>query len=302
MFELTDGVSGGFSMSHVREWAGEIANSFFASNALPTDTLTKIAKTEELTPHQVEVLAAEANKLIHAHKYAGEGDKYHAADFPMADAREAVKCLQVDGGTVKVAARFSEPVANLPELDLYKAFGVQPEELDKTANIKHHLKNAEEKATLLKQKIDDKLFEVKTAAEVAQHTFIKMARQSMLEEGTSLDRLSILGKLDQFVKIAGFAHGKKLLAKVAYVLMKEGKLEPSAANKAIAYFTKEGDQKAPQELISENLPCQVINGQHPLYISLKTVGDLEAEMLRYQQEGLLVMDKLRILKQRVRAL
>lgn len=301
MFDLMDGVSG-FSMSHVREWAGEIANSYFASSALPTDTLTKIAKTEELTPHQIEVLAAEANKMIHAHKYAGAADKYHAADFPLADARAALKLLQVDGGEVKVAAVFQAPVYDKQDLDLYGAFGVKPEELDKTASIRHHLKFAEEKASLLKQKISDKIFEVKTAAETAKFQFIKAARQAMLEEGSSAERMKILGQLDHYVKSAGLAKGSELLAKVAYVLMKEGKLESKHATAAISYFSKEGDQKAPQELISENLLGQVVNGQHPLYITLKTVGDKEAELLRYEQQGLLVDDKLRILKQRVRAL
>lgn len=302
MFDLTDAVSAGVTMAHFREWAGEITNSYFSASALPTDTLTKIARTEELTPHQVEVLAGEANKMIHSQKYAGAQEKYHAADFPLADAKQAIMNLQLDGGNVKVAAQFSEPVFDRPELDLYKAFGVQPETMDKTASVKHQLKVAEEKAQLLKSKISDKLFEVKTASENARNTFIKEARQCLLEESNSVDRMKVLGQLDHFVKSAGIPSGKKLLAKVAYVLMKEGKLEPSAANQAIAYFTKEGDQKAPQDLISENLPVNVVNGEHPLYITLKTVGDTEADLLRYHQQGLLVDDKLRILKQKIRAL
>lgn len=303
MFELTDGASG-FSMSHVREWAGEIANSFLNGNVLPTDTLTKIAKTEELTPHQVELVAAEANKMIHNCKYANAADKYHAADFPLADSRQAVRLLQLDGGEVKVAAQFSEPVFDKRDIeaDVYKAWGVVPETFDKTASVKHQVKHAEEKASLLKQKIEDRIFEIKTASENATVSFIKTARSYMIEEGSSADRLKVLGQLDHFVKSAGIAAGKKLLAKLAYVMMKEGKIEPLSANRAIAYFTKEADQKAPQELISENLPCQIVNGQHPLYITLKTVGDLEAEMLRYQQQGLLVDDKVRILKQKIRAL
>jgi len=302
MFDFTDEVSAGKTMAHFREWAGEITNSFFSANALPTDTLTKIARTEELTPHQVEVLAGEANKMIHAQKYASAQEKYHAADFPLADAKQAVMNLQIDGGNVKVAAQFVEPIFDKPELDLYKAFGVTPETHDKTASVKHQLKVAEEKATLLKSKIDDKIFEVKTACENARHSFIKMARQCLLEESNSLDRMKVLGQLDHFIKSAGIASGRPLLAKVAYVLMKEGKLEPSSANQAIAYFTKESDQKAPQELISENLPVNVVNGEHPLYITLKTVGDTEAELLRFHQQGLLVDDKVRILKQKIRAL
>lgn len=302
MFDISGDASSGKTMAHFREWAGEIANSYFSANAIPTDTLTKIARTEELTPHQVELLAAETNKLIHSHKYANASDKYHAADFPLADARQAIQSLQIDGGVTKVSASFSDPVYEKQEIDLYKAFGVAPEVLDKTAALKPRMKLACEKATLLKQKIDDKIFEVKTAAETARNSFIKTARQHMLEEGNSLDRMKILSHLNHFVKAAGIPVGKKMLAKLAYVLMKEGKLEPAAANRVIAYFTKEGDEKAPAELISGHLQGQIVNGQHPLYITLKTVGDHEADLLRYQQQGLLVDDKLRILKQKIREL
>lgn len=301
MFDLSE-VSAGKTMAHFREWAGEIANSYFSANAIPTDTLTKIARSEELTPHQVEVLAAETNKLIHSHKYAKAEDKYHAADFPLADARQAILNLQIDGGVTKVSAHFIDPICEKPDIDIYAAFGVKPEVFDKTAELKPRLKQASEHAALLKQKIDDKIFEVKTAAEVARFGFIKIARQYMIEESNSLDRMKVLSHLNHFVKAAGIPVGKKMLAKLAYVLMKEGKLEPQAANRVIAYFTKEGDEKAPAELISEHLPAQIVNGQHPLYITLKTVGEHEAELLRYQQQGLLVDDKLRILKQKIREL
>lgn len=303
MFDfLTSGVSAGVTMANMREWAGEIANSFFNANALPTDTLTKIARSEELSPHQIQVLAGEANKYIHTHKYASAEEKYHAADFPLADAKQAIASLQLDGGSIKVAAHFVDPIFEDKGPDAYEMFGIKPEVLDKTASVKHQVKTAEEKLELLKQKLDDKSFMLKSAYEKATYDFIKMARQCLIEESNSADRMKVLGQLDQFVKIAKSKSGKKLLAKVAFVLMKEGKLEPSIANRSISYFTKEADEKAPQELISDRLPTQVINGDHPLYITLKTVGDLEAQLLRHEQEGLLVQDKLKILKQRARAL
>lgn len=304
MFDFfNERVSAGVTMANMKEWAGEIANSFFNANALPTDTLTKIAKTEELTPHQVEVLAGEANKLIHTHKYASAEEKYHAADFPLADPKVAVANLQLDGGAVKTASiHLPEPKFETPEMDMFKAFGVQPEEMDKTASVKHHVKLAEEKLELMNQKIQDQAFLLKTAYTNAHNDFIKQARQCLIEESTSSDRMKVLGQLDHFVKSAGLKHGKKLLAKLAYVMMKEGKLEPSVANKAIAYLSKEADEKAPDEMISGRLPVQVVNGDHPLYITLKTVGDREADLLRNEQEGLLVQDKLKLLKQRVRAL
>lgn len=301
MFDFS--TSTGITMTHFREWAGEIANSYLSAGAIPTDTLVKIAKSEDLSPSQVEILAAEVNKTIHNIKYASASEKYHAADFPLADAKIAIQKLQIDGGPIKIAAQFSEPVFDKPEIDLFKAFGIpQDVEMDKTASIKQQSSAVMEKTALLRQKINDKLMEIRSESELQKSAFIKQARQCMIDESNSLDRMKVLGMFDHFVKAAQMPHGKKLLAKVAYVMMKEGKLEPGAANKAISYFTKEGDCKAPEELISQNLPGQVINGDHPLYITLKTIGDLDADYLRYENQGLLIDDKVRILGQKVRAL
>ena len=190
MFSLTDGVSTGVTMTHFREWAGEIANSYMSSGAIPTDTLVKIAKSEELSPSQVEVLAAEVNKTIHNIKYASASEKYHAADFPLADARIAIQQLQIDGGSVKIAAQFSEPVFNQPELDLYKAFNIpQDVEMDKTASIKQKLNHTLEKTALLKQKLDDRLMELRSESELQKIAFIKEARRCMIDESNSMDRL-----------------------------------------------------------------------------------------------------------------
>ena len=301
-FNSSDLVESKYSMDHYREWAGEIANSYFNAGALPTGTLVKIAKSEELTPHQVATLAAEANKLIHHHKYANEKEKYFAAEFPHADAKMALKELQLDGGEVKVAGTFTAP--KLPDTgpSPYEMFGILPEVMDKTAEVKHRLKYASDKSGLLEQKLQDKIYITKTAKEDASRSFIKEARQHLLDEGSSASRMKVLGRLDHFVKSAGFPVGKQLLAKLAFVLMKEGKLEPKSAQAAIEYFTKEGDNKAPLDMISQSLPANIVNGQHPLYITLKTIGDHEADLLRYENDALLTQDKARILKQKIRAL
>lgn len=290
-------------MDHFKEWAGEVANSFFRGGVTPTDTITKIARQEELTPHQIEVLASEANKLIHNAKYATADQKYFAADFPLADSKVAIANVQMGGVEKTASAQFQEPVFNAPEIDLYAAFGVKEEAMDKTASVKHDLQRALEKTDLLCMKMDDRVYEVKTASDSLQKQFIKEARGYLIDDSNSADRMKTLGVLDAFVKSAGIDCGKKLLAKVAYVMAAEGKLEKSAGKLAMDYFmSKTADQKAPVELISGNLSAQIVNGQHPLYITLKTIGDLEADLLRYEQEGALVQDKARILKQKIRAL
>jgi hypothetical protein len=289
-------------MEHYREWAEEISSSFLNSGYTPTDTLSKIAQSEELEPFQIEILAAEANKTIHAHKYASMDEKYFAADFPLANAKEVIRCLQ--GGTTKVAGAFVDPI--IPQADgpdAYDMFGIKPEKMDKTASVKHQLKVAKEKTDLLSQKIDDEIFMKTAAVETGEKNFIKTARSIVLEGYNSDERMKSLGYIYHFTKQAGYpVAGKRMLAKLAFVLSKEGMLEPRHAKVAMEYFTKKADLVAPPELISQDLNVQIVNGTHPLYITLKTVGDNEADLLRWNRDSDFVQDKVRILKQKIRAL
>lgn len=291
-------------MSYFTEWSGEITNSYLNSGVEPTLTLAKIAQSEELTPHQIEVLAAEANKEIHKHKYASIKDKYFAADFPLANAREVISSLQADGNKVKVAVVLPEPLFKSPsqELDLYKAFGVEPEAIDKTASVKQRLKQASIGGEVLEQKYQDKIEMAKMAMSGAEMSFIKMARQMIVQHDNTADRLQTLGKLAQFVSSSGMTEGMLPLAKLAHTLGREGLIHPSKAEAAVNFFKKQADCTAPDELISKWLPAQIINGDHPLYITLKTFRDHKNMLEDYSNDHKIVKDQLNIVRQRVRAL
>lgn len=300
-FDTSDITQQKISMEHYREWASEIASSYLNAGAIPTNTLQKIAQSEDLLPHQIKLLAAEANKAIHTEKYASAKDKYFAAEFPLADANEVINSLQA--GQEKVANIFIDPINPLSEgPSPFEMFGIAEPVLDKTASVRQGLKIMEEKASMLNQKLSDAIIVKEAQLRFSEKRFIKMAREHLLPMDSSIERMKALGGLDHFVKVAKLAPGKKMLAKLAYVLQGEGKLEPRHGRIAYEYFSKEADQKAPQELISENLTCQVINGEHPLYITLKTIADNEADLLRYNRESNIVDDKVRILKQKIRAL
>lgn len=291
-------------MSYFTEWSGEIANSYFNAGVTPTETLSKIAQSEELTPPQIELLAAEANKEIHKHKYASAEDKYFAADFPLADAKKVISSLQADGGKVKVAVEMPEPEFKSPaeKLDLFKAFGVEQPELDKTAEVKQQLKLASIGGDVLKQKYQDKIIMTKMAADAAEEKFIKMARQMVVQHDNQADRFKTLGKIAQFVASSGIPEGMVPLAKVAYILGREGLLPPDKAEKAVEFFKKQADVKAPDELISNWLPAQIVNGEHPLYITLKTFQDHKNLLEEYNTGYKIVHDQLKTVRQKVRAL
>lgn len=296
-----------FGLDYFREWAHEIANNYLGNGIPPTDTLSKIAHEKGFVPHQVETLAYETNKLIHQKKYASAKDKYHAADFPLADPKEALNRLQADGGEVKVAVSMPTPKFSRPEDDVstfYEMFGVEQEAIDKTASVKHEMVYATEKTAMLHEKVRDQHVLTKMAAEAAELGFLKQARQHVLAGGESRGRFRALGEVDHFCKTAGLGSDyKKPLAKLAYALGKEGLLEARMCKKAMRYFMdKQADQKAPEEWISPNLKSRIVNGNHPLYITLKTFKDYNRGQDIYKDRHQLVDDRLKIMKQKVRAL
>jgi hypothetical protein len=292
------------SLGYLRELASGVAHAYLSMGENPTEALQKTAQSEELTPHHIELVATEVNKAIHAHKYAAIEDKYFAADFPLADAKQVIQGLQL-GGDVKIAARFSAPKVPIQELDLFKAFGVVPETLDKTASVKGHLKIAAVKMEHLQQKLQDHAILTKSAQNQAETKFIKTARQVVLESDSSMERLHSIGYIYKFAKEAKYVNtAKPALAKLAYVLGREGKLEPKHVKLAMNYFmSKEADQKAPTELISENLldKAMIINGEHPLYITLKTLDDCHRDAFVGDKLSL-VEDKLQAVRQKIREL
>jgi len=293
------------SMSHFKEWAHSAANGYLSGGDSPTDFLCKVAQQESLVPHQIHTLASEINKTLHQKKYASADNKYHAADFPLADAREAVKRLQADGGEVKLAMALKEPVFDDPMPDPHKMFGVEPEgEMDKTASLRGELKHSIEKTALLRDRTADLVRVAAMEADEAELRFIKTARQYVLSNSADAgDRMQRLGELDHFYKQAGLANARRPLAKLAYVLGREGMLEKTSATKAFDYWMdKKADQEAPEEWISPLLKARVVNGQNPLYITLKTFNDKCDRMNLHKDRYQLVDDRLKIMKQKVRAL
>ncbi len=292
------------SMETYREWASSIASSYLGGGLTPTESLCKIAQVEELTPPQIELLAAETNKLIHTQKYASAPDKYHAADFPHADARQVIQKLAAIG-PAQVSAAVPEPVVKTAsaELDPHDMWGVSPETMDKTAAVKKDLKVAHEKVALLHQKGSDREILSKFAASDSERAFIKEARQLALSGTSSLERMTILGAIDHFIKTAEMSFARPSLAKLAHVLAREGLLLPEHADKAVDFLlSKEADLKAPAEMISPLLPARVVNGNHPLYITLKTFRECVDDMRMSSNRQGLIQDRLDVVKQRIRAL
>lgn len=296
------------SMDHFREWATLVSNSYLSSGEDPSSSIAKIASDNDLTPPQIQTLVGESNKLIHQCKFASADDKYHAADFPLAETAKVLDKLQVDGGELKIASYMADPKIDNESnsFDPYEAFGVVDDGgHSKVAALKGEIKHSLEKLALLNQQIEDAIIVGEYAKESAEKNFIKTARAEILKNCfNQQDRMELLGQMSFFCKQAGLEKEAKIpLAKLSLVLGHEGLLDPGICKKASEYFMdKLADENAPEELISPNLKARVINGKHPLYISLKTFTDRCNALNKNLDRRNVIQDKVNITKQYARAL
>lgn len=285
------------SMETFREWANSVASSYFKAGTPPTDSLCKLAQTEELTPHQIEVLAGEVNKAIHTVKHASAQDKYLAAGFPLADAKEALSRLQ-GGSLSKVAFEIPQPKVT-SDYDYYGAWGVKPEAHNKTAQLRHEINHAAQKTAQLNARLRDRAILSKHAADKAESAFIKEARQVVLEGHSAQERMQKLGFLEKFVSMISYPEARPMLAKLAYVLGREGLLEPSGAKHAVEYLTKTG-AAAPDGMHDPKLQPVLARGDTSLEITLRTFRKHTEDHRSCLDRGAVVEDRLSELGQRLR--
>jgi hypothetical protein len=301
--------SSGFDMMTARECANNVANAYINEGLEPNDYLCKMAAERSFTPEQVKIVATEANKAIHSYRYKEASDKYSAADFPLADAKLILSKLQAhDESQVKVAAHFTAPKisqgATLVQSD-YDFFGIIPEEMDKTASVKQKLSAGLEKTALLRDKVQDRLVDLQNQFNAAEESFIKEAKEMILVNGVNeAERYRTLGSIFHFTKQAGKLDcAKNSLAKLAHVLKAQEILSPELADEAFNFFVKEADQQAPTHMISKHLDgVEIVNGNHPLYITLDTISHCKQESEHEQNRYKMIMDTLGNIKQKIRAL
>lgn len=315
MFGLSSFNQPTISMGDVKNWAASVRDKHLNDGADPTAQLIKIASEQGLTPHQVGVLAGEINKTIHTAKYASADDKYHAANFPLADAQKAIEALQIGDGGEKVAFQMPDPKTQI-ELDYNAAFGIKPEDLqggpqEKTgasaianSRLRGEVKVAGMKLAHMKAEQDRVAFMSKVAADEAEIAFIKTAWDQIVREVSHPERWRVLGVVAHATKCAGlYDAARKPLAKIALSLAEQGLVNRDKAEEIAEYFLeKSADEVAPQELISEFLRAKVINGNHPLIITLKTFRDHCDVAQDEANRKKIIDDRNLIFAQKVRAL
>ena len=273
------------------------ANEYLGQNKTSLNTtLKKIASQENLTPFQVEYVVAEANKAVWGKLFSM--DKQASYDFPLADSKSVLKDLQVSqsAGEVKTAELdyMNPPISTkVASFDPFQAMGVVEENLEKSAaarkEIKRELKYRLEKVAAAKEEIERQLYVANTKIEELELSFVKSARDMVLEY-PFVDRPQAMDKIAEFLRGCGRVEQSQLLIKkLAHVLKRQG-------------LVKEADLKAPEEYISDKLPCRIVNGRHSLYMTVKTIMDQYdyRDTLHHRYE--IVDSSLPVLKEKIREL
>jgi hypothetical protein len=270
--------------------------AYLGKSKTPLNTsLKKIAQQEGLNPHQVEYVAAEANRDVWAQLFSL--DKKASYDFPLADAKSVLEGLQVKPEE-KIVKTASLDYLGAPDRITHEklAYGTfEDQATDKTASerryTKKELQNRMEKMAMAKEELERQIITNRSEQELLELSFVKQARELVMQEAF-VERGAAVEKIAEFVRSAADKDtelGKNLMHKLSHVLKKQG-------------LVKEADLKAPEEYISKNLPAKIVNGRHALYITIETLRQKRNELEPAIRAHEIVDSSLPFVREKLRAL
>jgi hypothetical protein len=265
----------------------KIASNRYLSDKVPlTGSLQKIADENGLNTHQVARVAEMANHETHAALWASEPDKTKVA-FAVADPSKV---------SVKEAPRESRPSTerSVPRRDrgpsTSEMFGVNPQ------NVHNGLTDVPEKKQIIviiekraaaKRGIEDDLIKTTMLHEHEEKNLGRLVKQAYLGDGIKLDQLYAAACAEGLGDVAG-----EYFPKIAAQLQMElGRAELTK----LAW-------KAPEELIDYDVPLTIVNGAHPVMISLDALLKYRDDVMTFNGRMSRINDEVTILGERLREL
>lgn len=289
------------SLDILKEYAKHAAHSFMGKDQVPlSHTIQKTASVENLTPEEISIVCQEANKGVHAQLFKSAEDKY--IDFEIADPSVIVsnieKSIQKTASADSYDSAFDFAFGKTASKESgISEFDISPDEA-KTAfgdfqvtgtnghdGLKVPQYHIDKVAALRDQgELDDivgDIIIIESQIEGIKSHFVKTARNQLLSYNLH-ERAAKFPGIAQFCKEAGMKEKgiNELMDLTAHVMHKQGLLEKTA------------DLKAGADLISNDLDAKVINGTHPLFITIQTLADKET-----RREAL--MDRHNLIKTRL---
>lgn len=285
-----------------------------------SEMVTKVAREENLNPHEIARVCEEANKEVFGRLYKGAEDK--TFEFAVADAREVMKALDVpyEGpGDIFLPVEHpkyaAEKTAAAPTPTSWASTALRPSKHQEGALSLEEEKQAQEAFREL-------AWEAKATKDQAALDFLKTARELVLEDERTLDGLLALVQEARpnspaHTKVARellamvaldtrrpFAAGADLVTKYATVLAGESASQgdvPSDDLRTVDADTFEFWAKSPgartEELVgpvsSGGDPVRVINGRHKLFTAIDTLIDQSGKESTYGGGLLVAGDRVR---------
>ncbi len=238
------------------------ANQFCNSKISLNETIQKLAYENKLNPDQINIVACEANKAVHAHLFSVSEDKY--IRFPLADSKKIIDSLQINiekNASINIDDEddysFQPSYFSSNEKIAYYSSAMDEDDL---TNIK--LKLEKENIKIAKQLSENELnlFNLKEKISKSISSFKKIASELVLNEPEH-KYLDSLRMVYEFTKAASSEY---IADELCQDLQK--KIERLTLKKA----SFKNDEYISNDVINK---CQVINSNHPLYMELKTISE-----------------------------
>jgi hypothetical protein len=278
------------------------AKRYIEERAPLTDSIRKIATENDLNSEQIKRVCEMANIDTHKALWSKTAEK-SAVAFPLADARQVVDSVEspsLDGCAVKSPCSMDSDYAGPPKgisapgPSTMSMFGGKPEE----GHNGLHDDGEKKRIIIILQK---KAAEREDLA--SKVLYQGMELESLEKQAFNAVKQTVLGGASFYqVYEASVGVGLGKLAE-EYLPAWQDRIVAEAHGSQKLRLEKLAISKAPADLISENLGnTTVINGAHPVLVSLDTVRRKTDEVKQGLHNILRIDDEVKVYNQRIREL
>lgn len=283
-------------------FAKTAAKRYLEEGAALNDTIKKIASENDLNSNQIERVCEMANISTHQGLWTKTAQK-EKISFPLANSKAVIAAVQP--ATTKTAAAlfvrdidpdYAGPPKGLPGAgpSIADMFGVDKvaghnglTEITERQRISIQL----QKLAAERQRLADRVLVAGAELETLEKKAFEAVKQEVVGGGSFL-------QLFQAASVAGM--GK--LAK-EYFPQFEDRLIRDTHGQVRNRLEKQAISKAPEDLISDDLGnVTVINGAHPVLVSLDTINRKTGEIRNGLQGLLRIDDQVKVYNQQIRDL
>lgn len=258
------------------EWGNQASKNFLEDGVEMNSTISKLAEENDLLPHQIQRVCEIANHRTYSELFKTAKDK--TFKFDMADPAKVIGSLESDVSEKIATDYLSAPKASV-QIDALKMFGLS--EISNEPDVRESIKQAGIAIEMMQGAIE----ELKSRSVALDHqiesereNLYKIAKEMVISGTELMDIWQAARELDGDEKVAA-DFGRMVLR-----MTREGLM--GAANQ---YLMSKNAEAVSEELISKRLSAlakptgvRVVNGRHPIMISLNTLADYRTQRAKAQ--------------------